>query len=74
MFVKRKKLEEAKLAVKNLLFEVQKLQKKPFLIGIEKRGRVNVFTFAKGREVITIETYSTMSDNTEEWKKKLLND
>lgn len=42
------------------------------LIDIQRAGRVNVFTFQRGNEIYSIETYGTMEDNLAEWKMKLL--
>lgn len=41
----------------------------PELIGIERVGRVNKFTFRKAGKPFTIETYGTIADNINEWKE-----
>lgn len=45
-------------------------KKSACLIGIERGGNTNKFTFVRNEEFFTIETYSTMSDDVDEWKEK----
>ena len=44
----------------------------PVLVGIKAAGRLLRFTFVKGGVSYQIETYSTMSDDVEAWKRDLL--
>ena len=47
----------------------------PKLIALHRNGRLNVWTFARGDEMITIETMGLLSDDVENWKQQLgLND
>lgn len=55
-----------------LLEELEKLKKRPFLISVERVGRVNKFTFVRGSELYVIETMGLIGDNIPEWKEKLL--
>lgn len=41
----------------------------PELIGIERVGRTNKFTFRRGAKTFAIETYGTTADNLNEWKE-----
>ena len=38
------------------------------LLAIHRNGRVNVFTFARGDQIFTIETMGLLSDNVDEWR------
>lgn len=51
---------------------LEKLQAQPVLIGIERVGRVNKFTFAIGEETYVVETMGMLNDNVPEWKERLL--
>lgn len=42
------------------------------LIEIGRNGRVNVFTFIRGDDVIKIETIGTWDDDVAQWRKDLL--
>jgi hypothetical protein len=39
------------------------------LLSIHRNGRLNVFTFARGDQVFTVETMGLLSDNPDEWRK-----
>lgn len=41
-----------------------------FLIGIERDGKANVFTFIRGDQSFKIRTYATISDDLAEWRKQ----
>ncbi len=43
-----------------------------YLIGIERNGRTNVFTFIKNGEPYQIETMGLIGDYIAEWKERLL--
>lgn len=38
------------------------------LLSIHRNGRVNVFTFARGDQIFTVETMGLLSDNPDEWR------
>lgn len=40
------------------------------LVSIERKGRMNLFTFKRDGEVFTIETMGLLSDNIAAWRKK----
>lgn len=40
------------------------------LIGISRQGRMNVFTFARGNKIFTIETMGIMSDEPDVWREQ----
>ena len=71
-FISRKKLAEIKDSADALLKELDKMKNHSYLIGIERNGRVNSFTFARGNAVHKIETMGLMSDDLPGWKEKLL--
>lgn len=73
MFISRKDYEDFKATAAALQAELEKLRDRPFLIGIERVGRVNKFTFSRGEgEPYVVETMGLLSDNLPEWKEKLL--
>ena len=72
MWVRRKKIKAAQEAVENLTRELEKLKRRSMLIGIERKGRVNIFTFVRGEEIVQIEAMGMMNDPLGIWRKKLL--
>ena len=38
------------------------------LLSIHRNGRLNVFTFARGDQIFTVETMGLLSDNPDEWR------
>jgi len=72
MWISRRKFDHLKKTVDEMVGAAEKLQTASILISIERKGRTNVFTFMRGKEVHQIETYSTMSDDLPGWKEKLL--
>lgn len=40
------------------------------LVSIERKGRMNLFTFKRNGEVFTIETMGLLSDDIAAWRKK----
>lgn len=71
-FVSKKHLTELKERSEILLREIEKIRNHAYLIGIERQGRVNVFTFARGQEMHKIETMGLISDDLPAWKERLL--
>jgi hypothetical protein len=71
-FVSQKHLNELVDSAKQLLTELEQIKKRPFLMNVERAGRVNTFTFCRNGEFYKIETMGLMSDNLPEWKEKLL--
>ncbi len=64
-----RRLEEAnKQGIKAL----EEVDKRAFLIGIERNNRMLEFTFVRNKEFTVIKTMSVMSDNLPEWKERLL--
>tara|TARA_R110000851_G_scaffold250706_1_gene403216 strand:- start:5585 stop:5806 length:222 start_codon:yes stop_codon:yes gene_type:complete len=72
MWVRRKKIKAAQEAVENLTRELEKLKRRSMLIGIERKGRVNIFTFVRGEEIVQIEAMGMMNDPLGIWRKQLL--
>lgn len=72
MFVSKAEYEKLKDMVANQQQLLEKLQAQPVLIGIERVGRVNKFTFAIGEETYVVETMGMLNDNVPEWKERLL--
>lgn len=71
-FVSRKQLEEFRAVATALKAELDAIKDRPFLIDIQRQGRVTNFTFSRNNEVYKIETMSMLSDNLPEWRDKLL--
>lgn len=72
MWITRARFNAMKKSVDEMVAAAEKLQTASILISIERKGRANVFSFMRGKEVHQIETYSTMSDDLPGWKEKLL--
>jgi hypothetical protein len=72
MFISREQYDEFKRTAAEMQQELEKLKKRPFLIGIERVGRVNKFTFSRDGENYVVETMGLLSDNLPEWKEKLI--
>lgn len=72
MWISRKKYNELLTAANAALDSIQNMEKYPVLIGIERTGRVNKFTFVRNKTVHQIETMGLISDDLPGWKEKLL--
>lgn len=72
MFISKKKYEEMIAATNLLLESLEEMKKKSFLIGIEREGRENIFTFVRGDKVHQVRTMGLLSDDLPQWKKDLL--
>jgi hypothetical protein len=55
-----------------LMAEIDKLKKRPFLLSMERVGRLNKFVFCRDGEIVEVETMGLLSDNLPEWKAKLM--
>lgn len=71
-WISQKKLSELSDCVDALNQQLAALRGNAYLIGIERKGRANVFTFVRNDEVHVVETVGMMSDNIPHWKEKLL--
>lgn len=73
MFVSRKKYNALVTETEKLFTQVEAFKNKhPILIGIERVGRINRFTFVRGDTPYQIDQVGTWSDDIEKWKKELL--
>lgn len=72
MWISRKDYDDFRDTAKALQAELEKLRDRPFVIGIERSGRENIFTFARGSETYQVRTMGLLSDDLPEWKEKLL--
>lgn len=72
MFVSRKKFNALVQANNELLKTLQQVKDRTILIGIERKGRTNVFTFIRGDKVHKIETMGMIADDFGQWRKDLL--
>ena len=71
-WISQQQLQAALQTAVSLQAELEKLKNCSYLIGIERSGRENVFTFARGSEIYQVRTMGLLSDNLPEWKEKLL--
>lgn len=71
-FVSRKKLDGLVNSSKNLLDELEKISQNSYLISIERKKKINVFTFVRGDKIHKIKTAAQISDDLPAWKRKLL--
>ena len=72
MWITKKKYNEMRESAQALLDSLEQLKKQAVLIGIERTGRTNSFTFVRNGEVHRIETMGLISDDLPGWKEKLL--
>ena len=72
MFVSKKKYNKVLAQLQKSHDENEKLLHYAFIVGIEREGRVNKFTFIRDDKLIQIETMGLLSDNLPEWKEQLL--
>lgn len=72
MWISRKAFNEFKANMDALLAQLEKMKDQTVLISIERTGRVNKFTFARGTQVHQIETMGLISDDLPGWKKDLI--
>lgn len=72
MFISHKKFEDLKKQTDDLVEQLEQASKLAVLIGIERVGRENIFTFMRGDKKITIKTMGLLSDNLPQWKDDLL--
>lgn len=71
-FISRQQLEAFKATAESLQRELEKAKDHAYLVGVERVGRENVFTFARGTEMIEVRTMGLLSDDLPSWKAKLL--
>lgn len=72
MFIPRKKFDALVQANNELLKTLQEVKDRTILIGIERKGRTNVFTFVRGDKVHQIETMGMIADDFGQWRRDLL--
>ena len=72
MWISRKQFDAMRAAADALNAAQEELRKRAYLIGIERNGRENTFTFMRGEEVHQIATMGLISDDLPGWKEKLL--
>ena len=72
MWITEKKYKEMQESAAAMLESLQELKKQSILVGIERNGRVNEFTFVRNGKMIKIETMGLISDDLPGWKEKLL--
>lgn len=72
MLWRNKKLKQAHEHLNNFMDELEKLRKRSYIIGIERKGRKNIFTFVRDGQLYKIETYNTISDDINGWRKTLI--
>lgn len=71
MWVNRKKYNALVAAAASQLAAMNAVKQHAYLIGLERKERVNVFTFARGDQVVQIETMGLISDDFGQWRKDL---
>lgn len=64
--------EQLEAALEQAIAANEALQKRAFIIGIDRQQRMNKFTFMRNGELHQIETMGLISDDIRDWKEKLL--
>ncbi|RUW55644.1 hypothetical protein EOA32_01085 [Mesorhizobium sp. M1A.F.Ca.ET.072.01.1.1] len=59
-------------AHKELTARAEAMNKHAYLIGIDRDGKLNKFTFVRDGKFTVIETYGTLEDDPAAWKRELL--
>ncbi len=72
MFIPRKKFDELMQANQELLKALEQVKDRSILIGLERKGRSNIFTFVRGDKVHQIETMGLIGDDFGQWRRDLL--
>lgn len=72
MFIPRKKFDALVQANNDLLKTLADIKDRTILIGIELKGRTNIFTFVRGDKVHQIETMGMIGDDFGQWRRDLL--
>lgn len=72
MFIRRKTFQDLKEQLNTLLSTLKKAEDRAVLVSIERRSKVNIFTFSRNGKVFQIETMGLLGDNVEQWKRDLL--
>lgn len=70
-WISRSKLTELRQSAEATLRAVEDVKQHAYLIGLEREGRVNKFTFARGDKLVVIETMGLISDDFGQWRKDL---
>lgn len=65
-------LKALQLAHNALIDDAAALKRRPYLIGIERTGKLNKFTFSRNGQIHVIETYGTLADDVHGWQRDLL--
>lgn len=71
MWISRKKYNELIAAAASQLAAMEVVKQHAYLIGLEREGKLNKFTFARGDQIVQIETMGLISDDFGQWKKDL---
>ena len=72
MWISKKDYYDLKLGTEALLRQLEELKTRPYLISMERVGRENIFTFARGEGTYQVRTMAMMSDNIPQWRQELL--
>ncbi|AHJ10751.1 hypothetical protein P106B_68 [Rhizobium phage vB_RglS_P106B] len=67
-----RKLRELEAQLAATRAAAEEMAKHAFIVSIERRERLNVFTFIRNGETYQIETMGLISDDITDWKRKLL--
>lgn len=71
-WVSKQQLEVFQQTAAALQAELERVKKLPYLVSVERHGRVNKFLFCRDGELIEVETMGMLADNMPMWKEKLL--
>lgn len=71
MWISRAKLKTIREAADATIKAADAMHDNAFLISIEREGRLNKFTFARGDKLVVIETMGLISDDFGQWRKDL---
>lgn len=69
---KQKRIDELEDQLRRLIAAAEEMQQRPYLFSIERKDRLNRFTFVRNHEMHVVETMGLISDDIRGWREKLL--
>lgn len=71
-WIRQKTYNQMVAASKSLLDELEKLKKHALLVDVIPEGRMVKFIFARGPELIEVNTIRALSDDVGDWQNRLV--
>lgn len=72
MWVNKETMQKMKDQIEDQRRAIEQIEKRPYLMDVNRVGRKNVFLFVRDGELVEVETMSTIADDIKGWKDKLI--